>query len=170
MSGPKSAGSICRRRSSTRSSPRSDDAFGTYGVVFFRDQALTPAQQVRFGARFGPLNIHPYVAGMASQPTEVIAEVIKEPQDKINFGGGWHSDMSFLERPAIGSILYARGNDRKFGGDTLFAQPGRSLRGAVARAAEDAGGVERRALGGAGIFEPGESFGTERSSMAIAEA
>ncbi len=87
-------------------------------VIFFRHQDLSPARQVALGRRFGPLNIHPYVSGMADYPE--VMEIIKEPSDRLNFGGGWHSDMSFLERPAIGSILYAV-DLPDFGGDTLFA-------------------------------------------------
>ncbi|MDO8297286.1 MAG: TauD/TfdA family dioxygenase [Caulobacter sp.] len=87
-------------------------------VIFFRDQSLTPEQQLAFGRRFGPLNIHPYVAGMDDHPE--VMEIIKEPTDRINFGGGWHSDMSFLETPSIGSILYAVVLP-EWGGDTLFA-------------------------------------------------
>jgi taurine dioxygenase len=93
-------------------------ALNAHQVIFFRNQSLTPDQQLAFGRRFGPLNIHPYVAGMADHPE--VMEIIKEPSDKLNFGGGWHSDMSFLETPSIGSILYAV-ETPEFGGDTLFA-------------------------------------------------
>jgi len=93
-------------------------ALNQHQVIFFRDQALTPQQHLAFGRRFGPLNIHPYVKGMEGHPE--IMEIIKEPTDKLNFGGGWHSDMSFLETPSIGSILYAV-QTPEWGGDTLFA-------------------------------------------------
>lgn len=94
------------------------DALVEHQVIFFRGQNLTPAQQVAFGGRFGPLNIHPYVAGMPDHPE--VMEIVKEPEDKVNFGGGWHSDMSFLAEPSIGSILYAV-ETPGYGGDTLFA-------------------------------------------------
>jgi taurine dioxygenase len=87
-------------------------------VIFFRDQSLTPAQLIALGRAFGTLNIHPYVRGMTDFPE--ILEIIKEPSDKVNFGGGWHSDMSFLEVPVMGSILHAV-EVPDVGGDTLFA-------------------------------------------------
>ena len=93
-------------------------AFVAHEVIFFRNQTMTPEQHKAFGRRFGSLNIHPYVKGMDGHPE--IMEVIKEPTDKLNFGGGWHSDMSFLETPSIGSILHAI-EVPDYGGDTLFA-------------------------------------------------
>lgn len=93
-------------------------AYVEHEVIFFRDQTLTPDQHKAFGRRFGSLNIHPYVKGMDGHPE--IMEIIKEPSDRLNFGGGWHSDMSFLESPSIGSILHAI-EVPEFGGDTLFA-------------------------------------------------
>jgi taurine dioxygenase len=93
-------------------------AYLQHQVIFFRNQTMTPDQHKRFGRRFGTLNIHPYVKGMSDHPE--IMEIIKEPTDRLNFGGGWHSDMSFLEKPSIGSILHAL-EVPEWGGDTLFA-------------------------------------------------
>ncbi len=94
------------------------EALLRHHVVFFRDQQLSPEQLKELGRSFGTLNIHPYVRGMTGHPE--ILEIIKEPSDKVNFGGGWHSDMSFLEIPVMGSILHAV-EVPEVGGDTLFA-------------------------------------------------
>ena len=50
----------------------------------------------------------------------LIAEVRKEPEQTSNIGGRWHSDHSYDQIPATGSILYAR-EVPDTGGDTVFA-------------------------------------------------
>lgn len=95
------------------------DALLRHQLLVFRDQpGLVPADLVAFGSRFGTLDVHPYIRALPDHP-EVIP-VIKEPQERTNFGGGWHAEVSFYQKPAMGTILYAREVPSK-GGDTLVA-------------------------------------------------
>ena len=87
-------------------------------VIFFRDQHLTPDQHLAFGRRFGELQVHEFVA--PTEDHEEILEVRKEEHETRNFGGGWHTDVSYLERPSLGSVLYAR-EVPAYGGDTMFS-------------------------------------------------
>jgi len=93
-------------------------AFGQYGVVFFRDQDLTPEQHVAFAERFAAIDINRFFSAVPGYP--MIAEVRKEPEQTRNIGGGWHTDHSYDQVPALGSMLYAR-EVPQTGGDTLFA-------------------------------------------------
>jgi taurine dioxygenase len=93
-------------------------AFLEHQVIFFRDQELTPDQHKAFGKRFGDLNIHPHYEPLEGHPE--IMPVIKEAEDVNNIGDTWHSDVSFLERPPLGSILYGL-ELPPVGGDTMFA-------------------------------------------------
>jgi taurine dioxygenase len=87
-------------------------------VIFFRDQKLTPERHLALGRRFGTLNVHEFVEAMPGHPEILV--VAKYEEDTKNFGGGWHSDVTYLDKPALGSILYAL-EVPDHGGDTMFA-------------------------------------------------
>ncbi len=89
-----------------------------FGVIFFRDQELTPEQHIAFAKRWGKININRFFTPVDGYPE--IAEVRKEPDQKMNIGNLWHTDHSYDEVPAFGSILYAK-EVPETGGDTLFA-------------------------------------------------
>lgn len=93
-------------------------AFHEYGVIFFRDQHLTPEDHIGFAERWGAININRFFKAVDGYP--MIAEVRKEPEQKSNIGGGWHTDHSYDLEPALGSILYAK-EVPPTGGDTVFA-------------------------------------------------
>ena len=88
------------------------------GVVFFRDQGLTPEQHIGLARQFGQININRFFTHADGYPE--IALVVKEPDQTKNIGGGWHTDHSYDQIPALGSMLYAR-QVPPIGGDTLFA-------------------------------------------------
>ncbi len=87
-------------------------------VIFFREQRLTPQALVTLAERFGEPVEYPFVRGLPECP--LVLPVIKEPHERANFGGVWHSDTAYLERPAMATLLYAI-ETPKVGGDTMFA-------------------------------------------------
>ena len=93
-------------------------------VVVFRDQRITPQQQVDFSKRFGPLQIHVLRQfQLPQQPEILIVSNIVENGQPIGLGDAghfWHSDLSYKETPSLGSLLHAQELPAE-GGDTLFA-------------------------------------------------
>ena len=94
------------------------EVFRDNGVIFFRDQKLTPEQHIAFAERWAPITINRFFTNVEGHPK--IALVLKEPDQKKNIGGGWHTDHTYDIEPAMGSILYAHEVPQS-GGDTMFA-------------------------------------------------
>jgi taurine dioxygenase len=87
-------------------------------VIFFRGQNLTPERFIGFARRFGEVVEYPFIKGLDGFPE--ITPVVKREHERVNFGGLWHSDTTYLEYPPMGTMLIAR-EVPPFGGDTLFA-------------------------------------------------
>lgn len=93
-------------------------AFIDHGVIFFRDQHITPEQHIEWAERWSDINVNRFFRPVETHPR--IAEVRKEPDQTLNIGTHWHTDHSYDQIPAMGSILLAR-EVPKTGGDTLFS-------------------------------------------------
>lgn len=89
-----------------------------HNVVFFRDQALPPAAFLALARRIGTPIEYPFVKGIDGF-SEIIP-VLKLPHERVNFGGIWHSDTTYLDAPPMATLLVAR-EVPDHGGDTLFA-------------------------------------------------
>lgn len=87
-------------------------------LLAFPNQQISVEELKRFGAAFGELDIHPYINALPDHPE--VLPIIKEANERTNFGGGWHSEVSFYEAPAFATMLYAREVPEQ-GGDTLVA-------------------------------------------------
>jgi len=91
--------------------------FHTKSVLVIRDQSLAPEDQIAFARRWGEINVNRFFKPVDAHSE--IAMVLKEPDQKLNIGGAWHTDHSYDDAPAMGSILYAI-ETPPAGGDTLF--------------------------------------------------
>jgi taurine dioxygenase len=104
-------------------------AYDEYGVIFFRDQHITPPQQVAFTRRFGEIefNIFGERWSVPGSPEIVVVSNVTEDGKQIGVkraGENWHSDMCYTARPPRGTMLYAHEIPDLFGlplGDTEFA-------------------------------------------------
>jgi len=94
-------------------------ALAEHCVIFLRDQDLTPEQQKAFARHFGLLAQTPFIQPLEGHPD--MMRIVREADEKKkqNFGGRWHSDMTFAPEPVLGTCLYAR-ESPAVGGDTLW--------------------------------------------------
>ena len=92
-------------------------AFSDHGLIFIRDQHISEQDHIDFARQFGEINVNRFFQAHPDYPE--VALVIKEPDQAHNIGGGWHTDHSYDEIPALGSILAARELPAT-GGDTWF--------------------------------------------------
>ncbi|MFT7286507.1 MAG: taurine dioxygenase [Halieaceae bacterium] len=93
-------------------------AFAEYGLLFFPDQELEPEDHLAFARHFGDIVSSKFFRPVPGYPQ--IAEVRKETAQQTNIEGGWHTDHSYDNEPALGSLLGARALPAA-GGDTWFA-------------------------------------------------
>ena len=70
-------------------------ALAEYCVIFLRDQDLVPEQQKAFARHFGPLSATPFIKPLDGHPE--MMRIVREADEtkKLNFGGRWHTDMTF---------------------------------------------------------------------------
>ena len=92
--------------------------FFDHGVIFFRDQEMSEDDHIAFAERWAEIEVNRFFTAVPTHPQ--IALVLKEPDQTKNIGGGWHTDHSYDQIPAMGSILRAI-DLPETGGDTLFA-------------------------------------------------
>ncbi len=86
-------------------------------VLFFRDQKMTPEQQLRFSEYFGPVMI-PTIDTISTALPGVT--VIDQIAPKGEYTDRWHTDHTFAEETPLGAVLHAIELPSS-GGDTCFA-------------------------------------------------
>ena len=105
-----------------------DEALARHGVLVFRDQRLTPEQQLAFCERFGPVEVNAFDRyALAGHPGVLVVSNVVENGRNIGYadaGSHWHTDMSYTATPPRCTALYAIEVPSAGGrnlGDTLFA-------------------------------------------------
>lgn len=102
------------------------DALLAHGVVVIRDQNLTPPEQIKFTENWGPLvrRINPTFLHNEYPDVLVLSNRVVDGKPagatEAYAGFTWHADLTYAERPSMGSMLHALEVPEE-GGDTAFA-------------------------------------------------
>ena len=105
-------------------------------VVFFPGQHLDPDTHLAFASYFGtPTEGHPVIPGIPGYPNIFEIDYTKARELYATYGDvttrrqgiNWHTDVTFVKRPPLGSILNAKVIPPS-GGDTLWSDQGAALR------------------------------------------
>lgn len=113
------------------SQPVEDDTFAALRGVFhdsqvvvFRDQHLSPERQIEISRQFGDLEIHISTEYLLPNHPEILVLSNRKVDGRhiglVEAGSDWHSDLSYIARPSLGSLLYAM-EVPEVGGDTEWA-------------------------------------------------
>jgi len=94
-----------------------EEALLAHGVLFFRTQDITPAQQLAFARQMGPVSVPPFAPKYGTDPELVVLDQVSPKGEGAD---EWHSDNTFMAEPPMGSILKAV-HLPTYGGDTCFA-------------------------------------------------
>ncbi len=94
------------------------DALWAHGVIFFRDQDLTPQQYLDFVANFGELSNSRPMPKLDGYP---MVNVLTRAADEVPsvVGGVWHTDQAYRDIPTWGTVLYGV-QVPEYGGDTAY--------------------------------------------------
>ena len=97
------------------------EAWLAHKVLVFRNQPISVEAHIGFGKHFGELEIHPFADNLENYPEIIVLEAGGEsPRQNYNAAQDWHIDVSFREKPPMGSILRGKAIP-EYGGDTHFA-------------------------------------------------
>ena len=105
---------------------RFQDALHEYKVLAFRDQQLSKDDLIAFSRQWGPLGEHIMPGATRAGVPEINVMSNADPEGKPNgkhpdpSAKRWHTDRSYMPRPAMASLLYGL-EVPSVGGDTLFA-------------------------------------------------
>ncbi|MAH52496.1 MAG: taurine dioxygenase [Candidatus Pelagibacter sp.] len=95
-----------------------NDLILEHKVIFFRNQLITSEEQIALAEKFGPLETHAYVKGLDEHPE--IVRIVKDKEEKNQWGENWHSDVSYNAKPTKTVILKSL-KIPPTGGDTCFS-------------------------------------------------